>query len=328
MTVRAAKMVILVAAVLLVVGGSLAWLLGPQLGVLLTGSSDTGTPPPQDPIRIGELERAIEVLRPLHTTLGPPKPRDWLYHHKEPGQTFKEYLNSRPVTPRGERRFIYVQPLGEFTDAQRRIVTLAADFIGRSYNVPVAVNEDLPLSLIPKKARRLHWGKRQILTGYVLHKVLKPRLPEDAAAYIAFTTSDLWPGEGWNFVFGQASLRDRVGVWSINRFGDPHESEEGFRLCLLRTMKTGTHELGHMFGMLHCTAYECGMCGSNSLPESDGRPLAFCPECMAKVSWATGADPIERYEKLADFCQSHGLDDEADFYKRSLHALGGPDARE
>ena len=26
-------------------------------------------------------------------------------------------------------------------------------------------------------------------------------------AVLALTTSDLWPGEGWNFVFGQASLR-------------------------------------------------------------------------------------------------------------------------
>jgi len=49
---------------------------------------------------------------------------------------------------------------------------------------------------------------------------------------------------------------------------------------------------------------------------------------MAKVCWATGADPVERHRKLADFCQSHGLDDEADFYKRSLHALGEPHARE
>ena len=328
MVANAVKRYVLVVPIALALGLVVAWLLGPQLGALLTGSSDTGTPPPQDPTRIGELERAIEVLRPLHTTLGPPKPRDWLYHHKEPGQTFKEYLNSRPVTPRDERRFIYVQPLGEFTDTQRRIVTLAADFIGRSYNVPVAVNDDLPLSLIPKKARRLHWGKRQILTGYVLHKVLKPRLADDAAAYIAFTTSDLWPGEGWNFVFGQASLRDRVGVWSINRFGDAHESEEGFRLCLLRTMKTGTHELGHMFGMLHCTAYECGMCGSNSLPESDRRPLAFCPECMAKVCWATSADPIERYRKLTDFCQSHGLTAQADFYDRSIKALAKAGTKE
>jgi len=152
MVAKAVKRYVLVVPIALALGLVVAWFLWSNLSAL------GGSPPPQNPTRIGELEQAIDVLRPLHTTLGPPKPRDWLYHHKEPGQTFKEYLNSRPVTPRGERRVIYVQPLGEFTDTQRRIVTLAADFIGRSYNVPVAVNEDLPLSLIPKKARRLHWG--------------------------------------------------------------------------------------------------------------------------------------------------------------------------
>lgn len=322
MVTEAVKRYMFVAPIALALGLLLAWLCWSDF------SAQGGSSPPQDSARIAELEQTVEVLRPLHKTLSPPEPGDWLYHHKEAGQTFKEYLNSRPVTPQGGRRVIYVQPLGEFTETQRRIVALAAEFMGRSYNLPAKVREDLPLSLVPEKARRLHWGKGQILTGYVLDTVLRPRLPEDAAAYIAFTTSDLWPGEGWNFVFGQASLRDRVGVWSINRFGDPDAGIEAFRLCLLRTMKTGVHELGHMFGMRHCIAYECGMCGSNSLPESDRRPLAFCPECMAKVCWATSADPLERYRKLADFCRSHGLDDEADFYTRSLHALGGPDARE
>jgi archaemetzincin len=113
-----------------------------------------------------------------------------------------------------------------------------------------------------------------------------------------------------------------VGVWSLSRFGDPAENEQAFRLALLRTLKTGSHELGHMFSILHCTAYECDMCGSNSLAESDRRPLALCPECMAKVCWATQADPVERYRKLAAFCETQGLKAEAGRYRQLLDALG------
>ncbi len=61
---------------------------------------------------------------------------------------------------------------------------------------------------------------------------------------------------------------------------------------------------------------------SNSLPESDRRPLALCPECMAKVCWAAQADPIERYRKLAAFCREQKLSAEAEFYEKSLRALG------
>ena len=275
--------------------------------------------------RVKAIEAAMERIRPLHTKLGKPRPGDWLDRHKEPGQTFREYVACRPVKPTRARRTIYVQPLGEFTATQRRIVTLTAEFMGHYFDLPVKVSKDLPLSIIPKKARRVHpsWGMKQILSTHVLDDVLRPRLPKDAVAYIAFTTSDLWPGRGWNFVFGQASLRERVGVWSIYRNGDPDESAAAFRLCLLRTMKTASHETGHMFSMLHCTRYECNMCGSNHREESDRRPIALCPECVAKIWWITGVDPAERYRKMAAFFKKQGLEPERAFCEKSIAALAG-----
>ncbi|MHC4981745.1 MAG: archaemetzincin [Planctomycetota bacterium] len=287
--------------------------------ILFSAASKTS----DEPNRVEKLKETIEKLRPLHTKLGKPKRGDWLHYHREPGQTFEEYLNCEPVVPDEERNVIYVQPLGDFTETQSKIVDLTADFLGRYFNATVKQLHPLPLSTIPPEARRTHpeWGDKQILTSYVLEKVLRPALPKDAFACIALTTSDLWPGEGWNFVFGQASLRQRVGVWSLYRNGDPDAGEEAYRLCLLRTLKTASHELGHMFSMLHCTMYECGMCGSNHREESDRRPIALCPECMAKVCWAAKVEPIERYEKLAEFCQAQGLESETEFYQLAIRAL-------
>lgn len=271
-----------------------------------------------------EMVRVMDKLRPLQRPLPDPQPGDWLSRHDEPGQTFRDYLRSRPTMPTDKRRVIYVQPLGDFTPTQRKIVDLSADFMGRYFGLPVKIADNLPLSLIPASARRVHpeWGVRQVLTTYVLDEVLSPKLPDDAMAYIAFTASDLWPGEGWNFVFGQASLQKRVGVWSIARNGDPGESEEAFRLCLLRTLKTATHETGHMFSLPHCTAYLCNMNGSNSQGESDRHPLWLCPECMAKVVWASKLDPLERYKKLKEFCEEQGLKEEAGFYGKAFETLG------
>lgn len=274
-----------------------------------------------------DLLDSIERLRPLHAPIRKAGVGDWLYHHKESGQTFPEYLRGQPVTARGSRRVIYIQPLGDFTALQKRILHLTVDFMGHFYNLPVAVQPGIPLSRIPLKARRQHpdWGMPQILTTYVLYDVLKPCLPEDAVAYLAFTPSDLWPGDGWNFVFGQASLRQRVGVWSMYRNGDPDAGKEGFKLCLMRTLKTAVHETGHMFSMQHCTRYECGMCGSNHRAESDSRPLWFCPECMAKVCWATRTGPLDRFRSLARFCEENDLVAEAAFYRRQagVMALSG-----
>jgi archaemetzincin len=268
------------------------------------------------------LSAAIENLRPLHTELGPPGADDWLACYHEPGQTFEEYLAIDPVAPKGIRHKLYIQPLGEFTDTQREIVTLTAEFMALYFSLPVEVLEDLPDSLVPENRRRIGpLGVEQLRTGYIRDEILVPRLPEDAAAFIAFTACDLWPGPGWNFVFGEASYGDRVAVWSICRFGEPEKSEEEFRRVLLHAMKTGTHETGHMFTMFHCTAYECNMCGSNSLPEAARHPLWLCPECMAKICWATGADPVARFRKLSDFCKQHGFAGEHEFYEKSIEAL-------
>lgn len=117
-----------------------------------------------------------------------------------------------------------------------------------------------------------------------------------------------------NFVFGEATLRERVGVWSPHRFGRPDASKAEFRLTLLRTLKLATHETGHIFGMLHCTKYECNMSGTNSLEETDRRRADVFPECMAKIAWANGYAPRLRYQRLKEFCRENGLSDEAEFY--------------
>ena len=264
-------------------------------------------------------------LKELHEPLASPKPGEWLWHHEEPGQTFAEYQASRPVRATGQRRVLYIQPIGEFTGTQQKILNRTTEYMHLYFGLRVKRRPTLSLDVIPEKARRVHpsWGMDQVLSTYVLDQVLIPRVPRDAVAVLALTTSDLWPGEGWNFVFGQASLQSRVGVWSVYRNGDPDADDDAFRLCLRRTLKTATHETGHMFSMLHCTVYECNMCGSNHRAESDRHPLWLCPVCLAKLTWATGVEPIDRYRRLAAFCNENGLKEEAEFFRRSIRVLEG-----
>jgi archaemetzincin len=275
-----------------------------------------------------EIDDLMTAIKPLFAPIGKPGPSDWLANHAESGQTFSEYTKSNPFRPvKSNVTTIYVQPLGDFSNRQKKIIDLTTGFLEKYFGLPSAVHSPLPLSVIPGSARRVHpsWGDKQVLSTYVLDDVLKPKLPKDAAAYIAFTTSDLWPGQGWNFVFGQASLDDRVGVWSIYRNGNADGNDDEFRVCLRRTISTAAHETGHMFGMLHCIAYECLMCGSNHRAEADRRPLALCPECMAKLCWATGVRPTEHYRKLAAFCREHGLEKDRALFDKLLHALPAQD---
>jgi archaemetzincin len=263
-----------------------------------------------------------EKLRPLARPLEPPEVGDWLAEHAEPGQTFDEYLAANPVRRGPSLEAIYLCLLGDFTRPLERILNLTQDYLGLFFDVPVRVRRRVPLADIPARARRTHpdWGERQVLSRYVLREVLEPDRPDDALASLALTASDLWPGKGWNFVFGQANLRERVGVWSLYRNGDPGEGEEAFHLCLRRTLATATHETGHILTMKHCTAFACLMNGSNHQEERDGRPMNLCPVCLRKLLWNLQAEPVSYLKTLEGFSREHGLG-EAGWYARAVAAL-------
>ncbi len=256
-----------------------------------------------------------EKIRPLHQKKLPNQPGDWLESHPEPGQTFVEYTNSQPNIPTAEHTTMYILPLGDLDGTQKKLINDTAEMLGIFYGLPVKKLEPMGMDAIPAEARRVHpqWGDKQILSTYVL-KLLKAKRPKDAVSLIALTATDLWPGAGWNFVFGQASPADGVGVWSLHRFGDP---QNDYNLVLRRTLRTAIHESGHMLGIAHCTAYECCINGSNSLQEADRQPLAFCPEDEMKVWWACRMDPIKRYDQLAAFAHAHGLEREEILWKAS-----------
>jgi archaemetzincin len=161
--------------------------------------------------------------------------------------------------------------------------------------------------------------RQQILTGDVL-EWLKGKLAGDAFCVLAITMEDLYPEPSWNFVFGQASFTERVGVYSFARY-DPAffgeaRGKDYQKLVLRRSMKVLTHETGHMFGLAHCIYFSCLMNGSNHLQESDRRPLHLCPVCLRKLQFSVGFDVVKRYQALAQFDEQAGLEDEA----RWLHS--------
>lgn len=274
-------------------------------------------------VTIPEIQPPYDRLKPLHIEKLPPGPHDWLLHHYESGQTFAEFVQSQPPKPEKKRQRIDVVLLGDFDAVRRKVIQQTVKYMEAFFALPVRITLTIPLSEIPPKARRVHplTQDHQILTTYVLEEILIPRRKEGAFATIAFTSSDLWPGEGWNFVFGQASPTDQVGVWSIYRNGDPQEGEEALRLCLLRTIKTGTHEVAHMFGLAHCIYYECAMNGSNHRLESDRRPLWLCPVCLNKLTWVLSVDPRKRFRKLIEVNRKFGFEREAGFFEQSLKVL-------
>jgi archaemetzincin len=284
------------------------------------GSQDR--PSPTGP-EVERLRAAMETIRPLYHPLGPAVPCDWRFYSPEKGQTFSQYLASNPNVPDGKRRVLYVRPLGDLTPARLRIVRLTAEYLERFYGLPVRIEPALLLGDMPAWAHFRILTTDRIQTGYLMDR-LKRMLPDDAFAEIGLTDADLYPNDRVSLVFGQAMLRDRVGVWSFHWLGDPDQSEAEFRATLARTLKIASHETGHMFSIPHCTKYLCVMNGTGSLKDVDRHPLDTCPECMTKICWATRSDPRQRFERLAAFFARQGLAAARLSFERPLAALNAP----
>jgi archaemetzincin len=131
---------------------------------------------------------------------------------------------------------------------------------------------------IPLKA--LDQSRVQYSAGAILEKLH----PEEAERMLAVADLDMYVPE-LNFVLGLADLPRRRAVIALPRlregFYGRHDDEE---LFLARATKEAVHELGHTFGLQHCTNTRCVMAFSNSLEDTDHKEQTFCSVCGAWVS--------------------------------------------
>ncbi|MCA9141042.1 MAG: hypothetical protein KDB00_29935, partial [Planctomycetales bacterium] len=233
---------------------SIALLCGLLVGLVQFQSSSAAPDrfvPPGKQMRsaaVGSLKGLTSDLRtafaPADSAFMPvptPGPSDWLANHFETGQTFAQYQNVQPNRPDQARNTIYFQPLGEFPADVAPDLGKLREFAEAFFGLSVRQLDPLPLDGLPIQSRPRQEG-RQILSTDVL-SWLTPRVPDDAYCLLAVTMTDLYPDPKWNFVFGQASLSDRVGVYSFARYQESSgDAQADSRLLLLRSCKVLAHE--------------------------------------------------------------------------------------
>lgn len=104
---------------------------------------------------------------------------------------------------------------------------------------------------------------------------------------LGVTDRDLF-APGLNFVFGQAyGTVAVISTWRLRSCRGPENHDP---LLEARMVKEAIHELGHTFGLGHCSDPFCVMHFSNSIRDTDLKSELFCDNCSAKVGERDGGE--------------------------------------
>ncbi len=268
-----------------------------------------GLPPP--------LRRALDEQG--FTPIASPGPDDWLANQFENGQTFAAFLAGHPPTPDSVRRRLYLQPFGQFRTGHGPPLELLSRFAAAFFALEAEVLPAAPVTGVTSRINR-YTGARQLLTRDLLDLLTRQR-PADAFCVVGIAMHDLYPDPTWNYVFGQASPRDRVGVYSFARYLPAKAGAASSSLLLRRSCKVLAHETAHLLGIAHCVFFSCLMNGSNNLAESDARPLHLCPVDLRKLQHSIGFDVVSRYRSLLAFAGQAGLTGEAQWLTAQIQRI-------
>jgi archaemetzincin len=144
---------------------------------------------------------------------------------------------------------------------------LASALSGKGMSVTIAT--ELPVPPEAFNSRRQQYRADDFLESARL-------VPGDRV--LAVTNYDLCAGN-LNFVFGMAESLGRCAVISLFRLRVGVDVEEFRR----RAVKEAVHELGHTFGLCHCSNSRCVMYFSNSLGDTDRKGTDWCEVCERQL---------------------------------------------
>ncbi|MDI6709041.1 MAG: archaemetzincin family Zn-dependent metalloprotease [Candidatus Thermoplasmatota archaeon] len=118
---------------------------------------------------------------------------------------------------------------------------------------------------------------------------------------LGVTNVDIY-AEGLNFIFGQAELNGKAAVISTYRLENADKE-----LFVLRMVKESVHELGHIFGLEHCSKELCVMKFSNCIEDTDRKGKWYCNECESKLKRFSNARLRFKRNACYDVVENDGI---------------------
>ena len=166
---------------------------------------------------------------------------------------------------------LVIQPIGKIDPY---LLDNLKKILGRAFGctVEIAQDKDLPEQAY-KKGRGQYNASDLIDFIKTTHTTYINRM-------LAIIDADLYSAER-QFVFGFAEQKSLTAIISLNRLKP--ELPPDADLFLNRAAKEAIHELGHTFGLDHCSTNRCVMHFSHSISDTDVKGMTFCSKCQPKL---------------------------------------------
>lgn len=164
--------------------------------------------------------------------------------------------------------------IGE-SPADERLLEPIRLHVADEFGAEAIVHESMARPAGTYDARRRQHSSREMLRWLV------STCPGGAARVLGVTDVDLFMPV-LTFVFGEAQLDGVGAIVSTARLADGTNAERS----ISRIVKESVHELGHTFGLTHCSLAGCVMTRSTNVEAVDRKRPQLCDDCRAKYGAA------------------------------------------